>query len=117
MSEGVDAQRVDVWLWRARFFKTRGLATAAVSKGGIRLTANGVTRRLAKPSAPVREGDTLTLPVNRQIVRVEILALAERRGPASEAQALYRQLDDSAPGQAAGGKEAATGKEERGQTC
>ena len=93
MSEAGEAQRVDVWLWRARLFKTRSLATRIVSKGQVRLETAGATRRLTKASALVREGDTLTLPLNRTIVRLEILGLGTRRGPAAEAQALYRRLD------------------------
>jgi len=94
MNETTDALRIDVWLWHARQFKTRSLATAVVQKGRIRLTSAGTTRRIGKPSALVRAGDTLTLPRNDGIVRLEILALGTRRGPASEAQALYRVVED-----------------------
>ena len=87
--------RVDVWLWRARLFKTRSLATRSVTGGHVRLTSGGTTRRLNRASALVRAGDTLTLPVNARIVRLEILGIGTRRGPASEAQALYRLLDDA----------------------
>ena len=86
--------RVDVWLWRARMFKTRSLATAVVNKGQVRLTSNGVTRRLGKASALVRAGDTLTLPWNKQILHLRVVALGERRGPASEARELYEIVDD-----------------------
>lgn len=94
MSETAGGLRVDVWLWRARLFKTRSLATRVVAGGQVRLTSGGTTRRLTRASALVREGDTLTLPLNAQIVRLEILALGTRRGPAAEAQALYRRLAD-----------------------
>lgn len=102
MNDASAGQRVDVWLWRARLFKTRSLATKTVAAGQVRLTSGGQTRRLTKPSALVRGGDTLTLPVNRMIVRLEILALGERRGPASEAQTLYRLLTDPDTQTAAG---------------
>ncbi|WP_417468594.1 RNA-binding S4 domain-containing protein [Maricaulis sp.] len=88
-----EAQRIDLWLWHARIFKTRTLATAMVAKGRIRLTANGLTRRVSKPSALVRAGDTLTLPRNGSIVCLTILALARRRGTATQAQALYSLPD------------------------
>jgi ribosome-associated heat shock protein Hsp15 len=90
---GEDARRVDVWLWHARLFKTRTLATRIVSKGQVRLETAGKVRRLTKASALVRPGDTLTLPLNRRIVRLEILGMATRRGPAAEARLLYRLLD------------------------
>jgi len=95
MSETNDAQRIDLWLWHARVFKTRSLATAIVAKGRIRVTANGLTRRISKPATLVRAGDTLTLLRNGSIVCLTILALADRRGTASQAQTLY-QLPDEA---------------------
>lgn len=98
MSEDADAIRVDVWLWRARFFKTRSLATKIVADGQVRLGHAGTVRRLTKASALVRPGDTLTLLVNRQIVQLEILDLGTRRGPASEARGLYRPIEADDPG-------------------
>jgi ribosome-associated heat shock protein Hsp15 len=97
MSEEAGGQRIDLWLWHARFFKTRSLATAIVAKGRIRLTANGLTRRVSKPATLVRTGDTLTLLRNGSIVCLTILALAERRGTASQAQALYHLPDEGLP--------------------
>ena len=94
MSEAsVEARRVDVWLWHARLFKTRTLATRVVTKGQVRLETAGTVRRLTKASALVRPGDTLTLPLNKRIVRLEVLGLGTRRGPAAEARLLYRLLD------------------------
>lgn len=95
MSEAGDGMRIDVWLWQARQFKTRSLATATVQKGRLRITSGGRTRKISKPSTLVRAGDTLTLPRNGEIVQLEILALGTRRGPSSEAQALYRLVDDT----------------------
>jgi ribosome-associated heat shock protein Hsp15 len=95
VSEAGTGIRIDVWLWQARQFKTRSLATAIVQKGRLRITSGGQTRKISKPSTLVRAGDTLTLPRNGGIVRLEILALGTRRGPASEAQALYRLIDDA----------------------
>jgi ribosome-associated heat shock protein Hsp15 len=91
----IEGIRLDIWLWRARFFKTRSLAAATVSKGRIRITAGGQTRRVDKPAALVRPGDRLTLPVNKRILQLDIRALGERRGPASEARALYDLIEPS----------------------
>ncbi|MGN6148008.1 MAG: RNA-binding S4 domain-containing protein [Rhizomicrobium sp.] len=82
--------RIDKWLWHARFHKTRALAQAAAVKGHIRL--NG--RRIEKASADVRIGDTLAVPRGNQIVVVRVLGCGIRRGPATEAQALYEILTD-----------------------
>ncbi len=87
-----DGQRIDTWLWHARLFKTRTLAAAVVSAGKVRLTRNGKTARVAKTSHQVRPGDTLTFPKGRLIRIVCVTALAVRRGPAAEAQALYEDL-------------------------
>jgi ribosome-associated heat shock protein Hsp15 len=83
-----DRLRLDKWLWCARFYRTRELAAAACEKGHIRI--NGF--RVEKASREVRPGDILTIPVSRQTVVVKVLAGAQRRGPASEAQALYEAV-------------------------
>ena len=85
----IETCRIDVWLWRARFLKTRGLAAAFVEGGAVRLTHNGVQVRLDKPSRSVRPGDLLTFARNGQVTTLRIEALGERRGPAEEARALY----------------------------
>jgi ribosomal 50S subunit-recycling heat shock protein len=90
MSE--DACRIDVWLWRARFFKTRALAARAVEEGRIRLTRAGQDSRLDKPSRPVRPGDGLVFALGGRLTAVRIEALGERRGPAPEARTLYSDL-------------------------
>lgn len=86
--EAPQKARLDKWLWHARFFKTRTLAAAQVAGGHVRV--NRV--KVSKPSQTVRVGDTLTFPQARRIRVVRILALADRRGPASEAQGLYDDL-------------------------
>ena len=86
--------RLDVWLWRARFGKTRSAATAFVTKSGVRITAGGETRRVTKPATPVRPGDVLTFVRAKDMVRLRILSLGERRGPAGEARGLYEPLAD-----------------------
>ncbi|MBY6201152.1 RNA-binding S4 domain-containing protein [Maritalea mobilis] len=88
MTEPKRTDRLDRWLWQARFFKTRSLAARRVSEGAVRVNADRVT----KPAASVGEGDVLTFPQGRQIRVVRIAALATRRGPASEAQTLYDDL-------------------------
>ncbi|MGN6515463.1 MAG: RNA-binding S4 domain-containing protein [Rhizomicrobium sp.] len=82
--------RIDKWLWHARFHKTRALAQAAAVKGHIRL--NG--RRIEKASAEVRIGDTLTVPRGKVVVVVRVRGCGIRRGPATEAQALYEVLNE-----------------------
>ena len=88
-----DACRIDVWLWRARFFKTRGLAAGAVEAGRIRLSRAGQDTRLDKPSRAVRPGDAVVFVQGGKVVAVRVEALGERRGPAVEAQGLYTQLE------------------------
>ena len=81
--------RVDVWLWRARFAKTRTLAAAMVERGAVRLTHNGVQTRLDKPARSVHVGDALVFAVGGRLMELTVEALGERRGPAEEARALY----------------------------
>lgn len=88
MSE--DACRLDVWLWRARFFKTRALAARFLEEGRVRLTRPGAPElRVDKASRTVRPGDGLVFAIGGRLVAVTVQALGERRGPASEAQTLY----------------------------
>lgn len=95
MSE--DSVRVDIWLWRARFVKTRGLAAALVEKGAVRLTHHGRQTRLDKPSRSVHPGDALTFAIDGRVTAVRVEALGERRGPPEEARALYSSLDGEDP--------------------
>jgi ribosome-associated heat shock protein Hsp15 len=81
--------RLDKWLWQARFFKTRALAADLAESGHLRI--NGQPTR--KPGAGVGAGDVLTFPQGARIRVVRILAIGLRRGPASEAQMLYLDLD------------------------
>lgn len=85
--------RLDKWLWHARFFKTRTLAGTAAGGGRVRVNRAPV----AKPGQTVRVGDVLTFPQGHHVRVIEILALSARRGPASEARALYRDLDPPRP--------------------
>jgi ribosome-associated heat shock protein Hsp15 len=85
--------RLDVWLWRARFFKTRALSGSHVRKRGVRLTRHGQTRRVNKPGTAICGGDVVTLARGAHIRTVEVLHLGTRRGPAEEAASLYRTLE------------------------
>jgi ribosome-associated heat shock protein Hsp15 len=93
LSEADETCRVDVWLWRARFFKTRSLAARIVEAGGVRLMRGGARAPLDKPSRTVRPGDVLTFAQGARWLAVKVEALGERRGPAPEARGLYSLLD------------------------
>lgn len=82
--------RIDVWLWAARFFKTRALAKKACELG--RVESNG---QPAKPAREVRVGDRLRVTTEGGEFDVEVLQLAEVRGPAAVAQAVYRETEAS----------------------
>ena len=88
MAGAPDKGRVDKWLWHARFFKTRSLATKQVTGGHVRLNGS----RISKASVTVTAGDTLTFAQARRIRVIQIAAIGTRRGPAPEAQALYLDL-------------------------
>lgn len=88
-----EAVRLDIWLWRARFFKTRAMATDYVSRKGVRLTRTGQTRKVTKPGARIAVGDVLTFYKAKQIQTIEIIEFGERRGPAPEAQGLYSTVE------------------------
>ena len=91
MSETV---RADVWLWRARFFKSRSMAAKLIEEGRARHGHNGVETRLDKPARQVRPGDTLVFASGGRVFAVRIAALGERRGPPADARALYTPLED-----------------------
>lgn len=93
MSE--EAARADVWLWRARFFKTRSLSAKFIDEGRVRLTRAGQESRLDKPARPVKVGDTLVFAIGGRLIAVVVEALGERRGPPAEARGLYSPLQIS----------------------
>jgi len=82
--------RIDKWLWAARFFKTRALASRACELG--RIESNG---QAAKASREVRPGDLVQVKNDSGDFQVEVLALSEIRGPAAVAQTLYRETEAS----------------------
>lgn len=91
MSEApVAGVRIDVWLWAARWFRTRSLAKQAVVGGKV-----AVNGQAAKPAKSVHVGDRLVIERSSEPWDVEVLALAAERGPASVAQALYRETEES----------------------
>jgi ribosome-associated heat shock protein Hsp15 len=85
--------RLDLWLVHARFCKSRSIAAALIGTGHLRL--NG--QPCAKPAHPVTPGDRLTFPLGARIRLIRISALGQRRGPPSEAQLLYTDLESPAP--------------------
>lgn len=82
--------RIDKWLWAARFFKTRSIAADAVDSGKALLNGARV-----KPAKTVAVGDELSIRIGPFFYRVAVLALSGKRGPAPEAQKLYRETDES----------------------
>lgn len=90
-----ETMRIDKWLWAARFFKTRAEAQRVVSSGRLRLDGEP----MAKPHRQVRAGHVLTFAKGEDIRVIKIVAMAARRGPASEAQTLYEDLAPPAPRQ------------------
>ena len=82
--------RIDKWLWAARFFKTRALASRACDLGRVR--SNGVE---AKPAREVRVKDMLHVKNEGGEFEIEVLQLSEMRGPAAVAQTLYRETEAS----------------------
>ena len=88
-----DALRMDKWLWHARFFKSRVLASRLCTASQVRV--NGV--KISKAHFGVRPGQVLTFPQGRRIRVVRVIALGHRRGSAKEASLLYEDLSDDAP--------------------
>ncbi|HRD28675.1 MAG TPA: S4 domain-containing protein [Caulobacter sp.] len=85
--------RADVWLWRARFFKTRSMAARFVDEGRVRFTRAGVAGRLDKASRALKRGDSLVFAVGGRVIAVRLEAFGERRGPPAEARALYAVIE------------------------
>ncbi|KRB42925.1 MAG: RNA-binding S4 domain-containing protein [Pseudomonadota bacterium] len=88
-----DACRADVWMWRARFFKTRSLAAKYLDEGKVRLTRAGAETRIDKCARALKVGDRLVFAVGGRLIAVTVEGLGERRGPPAEARALYSTLE------------------------
>jgi ribosome-associated heat shock protein Hsp15 len=91
MASASDNHRLDKWLWQARFYKTRSMATTAINGGKVHLNAERV-----KPAHRVRIGDRLSLSLQGIVAEFEVLGLPERRGPAAEALTHYLETPASA---------------------
>jgi ribosome-associated heat shock protein Hsp15 len=89
-NEAPDNVRLDLWLWAARFFKTRSLAKQAIESGKVE-----VAGQVAKPSRALRAGESLQVRRGVELFEIEVLALSEQRGSASIAQTLYRESETS----------------------
>ena len=89
-SEAADSVRLDIWLWAARMFKTRSLARQAVERGQV--SVNG---QRPKPSRALRVDDRLELERSGEHYELQVLGLSDQRGPASVAQGLYREGEES----------------------
>ncbi len=87
-AEDRDWQRLDLWLWSARFLKARSDCARLVSEGSVRINRQPTD----KPHARLRPGDVLTLPLRGEVRVVRVLFLATRRGPAPEARLLYEEV-------------------------
>lgn len=88
--EGSDERtRLDKWLWAARFYKTRRLATEACDGGKVRIGDQEL-----KPGRAVRVGERITIVIEQLAFVVDVLGLSSRRGPASEARLLYRETEE-----------------------
>ncbi len=85
-----EGQRLDKWLWAARFFKTRQLAAEAINGGKIEVEGQS-----AKPGRPIRPGARLVIHKDSLVWEIQVLALALQRRPAPEAALLYDEGEDS----------------------
>lgn len=90
MSEDKATVRLDKWLWAARFYKQRSLATEAINKGQVQVNGQG-----AKPSRSVRLNDEVEVQKAGQTWTVQVRGLSDKRGSATEAQALYLESAQS----------------------
>jgi ribosome-associated heat shock protein Hsp15 len=86
----MDKLRIDKWLWAARFYKTRSLATDEINKGRI-----AVNDQVVKPAREVKVGDSVAMRREGQVRTVLVQALSDVRGPAPKAQLLYAETPDS----------------------
>lgn len=88
MNADLEFQRIDKWLWHARFVKTRSLAQKLVTSGKVRIDSEKITSANKK----IRVSNVLTIAIQREIKIIEITGIPQRRGPYSEAQTFYKDL-------------------------
>lgn len=96
MTDEANKVRLDKWLWAARFFKTRALATEAISGGKVHLNGARV-----KPARPVHPGDRLRIRKGDTEWEIDVIDLSTQRGPAKVAVALYTETEESIKARAA----------------
>lgn len=96
MADSCDRMRLDKWLWVARFFKTRSLASESIDAGKV--SVNGVR---AKRAREVGAGDEISFTRGREPFRLTVVAIAPNRGPAVSAQRLYSESEESVAARAA----------------
>ncbi len=107
----MQTQRLDKWLWCARFASTRAACAGMAESGLVRINRQPTS----KPHAKIRVGDVLTLPLYAGVHVVQVLGLSERRGPAAEGRALYCSRPDAAGAPAAGEQPSPTVPKEPGR--
>ncbi|MFZ7095517.1 RNA-binding S4 domain-containing protein [Luteimonas dalianensis] len=90
MTNAAESVRLDLWLWAARFFRSRALAKQAVETGKVE-----VGGQRAKPARAVRVGDALRVVRGEEVFEIEVAGLSDTRGPARVAQALYVESEPS----------------------
>ncbi len=90
MTSGEEKLRLDKWLWAARFFKTRRIATDAIAGGKVHLNGSRI-----KPSRSIKVGDQLEIQRGETFFEVTVAAINHQRRPASEAQMLYHETEQS----------------------
>jgi ribosome-associated heat shock protein Hsp15 len=90
LQHDVEKFRIDKWLYAARFFKTRSLAAEAIERGKVHINGARI-----KPAKTVAIGDMLTIRIAHYHYEIKVLALSNKRGPASEAQQLYQETEAS----------------------
>ncbi len=90
MADDSSSVRVDKWLWAARFFKTRSLASQAIDLGRVRIEGERI-----KPARAVKIGEQMEIHAGEQTLLIVVRALSAQRGPASTARALYEETAES----------------------
>ena len=90
MKEPLTTVRLDLWLWAARFYKTRSLAKQAIESGKVEIDGQAV-----KPARPLRGGEQLNVRRGEERFEIQVLALSDKRGSATIAQSLYSESDES----------------------
>lgn len=99
MTGGADdngpSRRIDKWLWCARRFKTRSLAANFVTKASVRVTRDGLTQRVEKPSFLLREGDLVSFMLGHRLEALVVTGFADRRGPPASSRLVCRNALDA----------------------